>query len=105
MLLHSCRRKQRLSAALLLLLLSACAPLVWTRPDTPPEQAQLDANDCQQRAWREAQLRSFSYPGYRGWRWRDPFWGDRYYEESRLTRFCMEVRGYNLESARSRRTE
>jgi hypothetical protein len=32
-------------------------------------------------------------------RWRDPFWGSRYYDESWLTRFCMEVRGYQLEAA------
>ena len=82
---------------LLVLLLAGCAPLQWTRPETTREQAQADATDCQQRAWQESNWRSFGYgPGYRG---RFPFWGDRYYDEVRLTRFCMEVRGYQLQAA------
>lgn len=80
-----------------MLLLAGCAPLVWTRPDTPPEQVKLDATDCQQRAWQEAQWRAFSYPGYRA-RWRGSLLNDPYYDETRLARFCMEVRGYTLQS-------
>lgn len=81
-------------------LLAGCAPLEWTRPDATPEQARADAVDCQQRAWRESQWRSFAFPpAYRWGRWHDPFWGDRYYDESRLARFCMEVRGYTLQAA------
>lgn len=77
--------------------LAGCAPLQWTRPDASAEQARADAEDCQQRAWRESQLRSFGYgPAYRG---RFPFWGDRYYDETRLARFCMEIRGYTLHAA------
>jgi hypothetical protein len=84
---------------LVALLVAGCAPLQWTRPDASPEQMHADAEDCQQRAWRETQLRSFAYSSaYRGGRWRDPFWGDRYFEESRLTRFCMEIRGYTLQA-------
>ena len=80
--------------------LAGCAPLEWTRPDATPEQVHADAEDCQQRAWRESQLRPFAYGlSYRSGRWRDPFWGDRYYDETRLTRFCMEVRGYELQAA------
>lgn len=82
---------------LFVLLLAGCAPLQWTRPDTTLEEARADAEDCQQRAWRESNWRSFGYsPGYRG---RYPLWGDRYFDETRLTRFCMEVRGYQLEAA------
>jgi hypothetical protein len=79
--------------------LAACAPLEWSHPDATPEQAREDTQDCQQRAWREAQWRSFAVgPSYRrGW-WRDPLWGDRYFDEARLARFCMEVRGYSLQS-------
>ncbi|OAI52627.1 hypothetical protein AYO46_05030 [Betaproteobacteria bacterium SCGC AG-212-J23] len=91
----------RIAARFLLtafLLLAGCAPLQWTRPDATPEQTQADTADCQQRAWQESNFRSFGYgPGYRWSRY--PFWGDRYYDETRLTRFCMEVRGYSLEAA------
>jgi len=87
----------------LLLLVAGCAPVEWTRPDATPEQARADAADCQQRAWHEAQWRSFAYrPAYRYWRWRDPFWGNSFYEETELTRFCMEVRGYRLQAAETR---
>jgi hypothetical protein len=80
------------------LLLGGCAPLEWTRPDATPEQVQADAADCQQRAWQESNWRSFGYgPGYRWSRY--PDWGDRYYDEARLNRFCMEVRGYQLQAA------
>ena len=80
--------------------LAGCAPLEWTRPDVSPEQVRADSEDCQQRAWRESQLRPYSYgPMYRWGRWRDPFWGDRYFDETRLARFCMEVRGYTLQAA------
>jgi hypothetical protein len=84
---------------LLAVFLAGCAPLEWTHPDATPEQVQLDAEDCQQRAWREAQWRSFGYLSYGRGRWRDPYWSDRYYDETRLSRFCMEVRGYTLQAA------
>ena len=80
-------------------LLAGCAPLQWTRPDTTLEETQADVVDCQQRAFREAHWRSFASPTWRAGRWRDPFWGNRYYDESWLTRFCMEVRGYELQAA------
>lgn len=83
---------------LLAVVLAGCAPLEWTRPDVTPEQTRADAEDCQRRAWQESQSRAFGWPMYRAARWRDPFWADRYYDESRLTRFCMEIRGYTLQS-------
>lgn len=87
-------------ALLLAVIVAGCAPLEWTRPDATPEQARADAEDCQQRAWRESQWPPYGYwPAYRRGRWRDPFWADRYYDESRLTRFCMEVRGYTLQAS------
>lgn len=88
---------------LLLLLVYGCAPLEWVRPDVTPEQARADSADCQQRAWQEAQWRSFAYrPAYRWGRYRDPFWGDPFYDEARLARFCMEARGYRLQAAERR---
>jgi hypothetical protein len=85
-------------ALLAALLLAGCTPLQWARPDTTLEETRSDVEDCQQRAFREAQWRSFASPTWRGGRWRDPFWGSRYYDESWLTRFCMEVRGYELQA-------
>ena len=84
---------------LLVLLLAGCTPLQWTRPDASLEQTRADAEDCQQRAWRESQLRSFWGPGYRAGRYPYWGWGDRYYDETRLARFCMEIRGYTLQAA------
>jgi hypothetical protein len=81
---------------IVLVSLTACTPMEWTRPDATRDQVRTDASDCQQRAWREAQWRSYA-SGPRGWRY--PYWGDRYYDENRLTRFCMEVRGYTLKAA------
>ena len=79
---------------LLALLVAGCAPLQWMRADATQEQTRADVEDCQQRAWREAQWRSG--PPVRAGRWRDPFWADRSFDEARLARFCMEVRGYTL---------
>ena len=85
-------------ALLLAVLLAGCAPLVWTRPGTTPEQARLDAGDCQQRAWQEAQFRGLAYgPGPRLGR-RDPFLNDPFSDETRFARFCMEARGYRLQA-------
>jgi hypothetical protein len=91
---------RRYRAFTLLFLIAGCAPVQWARPDATPERAKADAADCQQRAWHEAQWYSFAYrPAYR--RWRDPF-GDPFFDETRLARFCMEARGYSLEAAEKR---
>jgi hypothetical protein len=94
---------RRYRALTFLLLFAGCTPVQWTRPDVTPEQAKADAADCQQRAWHEAQWYSFAYrPAYRYGRWRDPFYGDPFFDETRLARFCMEARGYSLEAAEKR---
>jgi len=94
---------RRYRALTLLLLIAGCAPVEWARPDATPEQAQADAADCQQRAWHEAQWRSFTYrPSYRYSRWRDPFWGNSFLDEAQFARFCMEVRGYRLQAVEAR---
>jgi hypothetical protein len=96
---------------LLLLLATACTPLYWVRPDTGAQQLETDLQHCQREAWREASWRwSFYYPfgpsfvhdlhGRRVMVWQpaplyDPF-GDRFFEESRLTQFCMRAKGYEL---------
>jgi hypothetical protein len=102
-------------AALALAAACGCTPLEWVRPDTSPEQFQADLNDCRARAWQEASVRSWSYvtpmaPVYardasgRGFFvWpstplADPY-GHQLMEESRLTQFCMESKGYALQPA------
>jgi hypothetical protein len=102
----------RVLSALLLLLATACTPLYWVRPDTAPGQLEADLQYCQQQAWREAGWRSSFYhrpfapyvvhdlQGRRILVWPhssfyDPF-GDRFFEEARLTQFCMRARGYEL---------
>jgi hypothetical protein len=101
----------RRAAALFLLAVSlgACAQLEWAKPEVAPAQVQKDSADCREAAWREASARYFWYSpwyyppfGYA----RDPrvrfatlpggYYGDRLYEEDRLTRFCMQAKGYQL---------
>lgn len=100
-------------AFLLLILLAAggCTPMYWVKQDAGPEQIQQDAAQCRQEAWREASWRSWFYRplgptvvqdlhGRRFLVWPhsmfgDPF-GDRFFEESRLTQFCMRAKGYEL---------
>jgi hypothetical protein len=99
-----------LIAAAAALLLSACTPMQWVRPDVTPEQAQLDLAYCQQEAWREARWRSFMYRPYGPMLLHDPWgrrfiWGhpafggpfhDEFMEEARLAHFCMRAKGYDL---------
>ena len=81
----------------------------WVKADAAPEQMNLDAAQCQQEAWREAQWRSFFYRPFgptwlrerRGrplsaWPMGDPF-GDSFMEEARLASFCMRAKGYELQ--------
>jgi hypothetical protein len=100
-----------LAMSLAVLLAAACTPLQWVRQDANPAQLEQDMAQCQQQAWREASWRSFYYPSLgpalihdvRGRRvlvwpyspFSDPF-GDRFFEESRLTQFCMRAKGYEL---------
>ena len=85
---------------------AGCTPMEWVKPDATPEEQQQDAIACQQSAWQEARMRSWYYrpfPGGPGRRafygpfgpYGDPF-GDPFMEEARLTRFCMQSKGYEL---------
>lgn len=94
------------------LLVSGCTPLAWVKPGASPAEVDASLQACQLAAWREASWRStwmyrpfgpsvvqdalgrryflWPYPYYT-----DPF-GDRFFEESRLTQFCMRAKGYEL---------
>ena len=98
---------KRTFSAVLLLLLAACTPMQWVRPDSPPpEHIQADVQHCQAAAWNEARMRNLtSFPGYGPWRYRSPYspfgdpYGDRFLDESRLADFCMRSKGYELAPA------
>jgi hypothetical protein len=96
------------------LILGACTAMQWVRPDATPEQVAADEEHCRDEAWRETRLRYLGYGPFGPWMTRDvlgrplfyppygPFFDpamDRYYDESRLTDFCMRAKGYQLESA------
>ncbi len=106
---------ERVLVAVLALAAAGCAPMEWVKADATPEQVAEDSKQCQDSAWREANLRWSRYYGSIGpmvysdslsrrflvWPWgpfSDPY-GDRYLEESRLTNYCMRARGYELKSA------
>ncbi len=78
----------------------------WVKPDSAPEQMQKDAAECRDAAWREASRYSYyPYYSYSPYSPRARFYGppgvyyyqDRFYEEERLTQFCMQAKGYRLE--------
>ena len=83
----------------------------WVKPDASAEQFHADQQDCQQKAWREAQNRAWMHrmepvigPGFVVWptgAFADPH-AHQFMEESRLTQFCMESKGYKLEAAPKR---
>jgi hypothetical protein len=101
-------------------LVSACTPMEWVKPDTTAEQLRDDAIYCQQEAWREARLRGWynrpfapvfirdpSGRAVMGWPYGpagDPF-GDPYLEENRLTQFCMRAKGYELQPVEKPKAE
>ena len=104
---------RRLLAATFTIALVACAPMQWVKPDAPTEQVARDEEECRNLAWREANVRGSLYhpvapvfaPGSMGrgamiWpsgAYVDPF-GYQIMEENRLSQFCMESKGYSLES-------
>jgi hypothetical protein len=87
---------------------SGCTPMHWVKPDASADQFRADQQDCQQKAWREAQNRTWMYrmepvvgPGFAVWpsgAFADPS-AHQFVEESRLAQFCMESKGYKLEAA------
>jgi len=107
--------KRLLTLVALFAAAGGCAPMEWVKADATPEQAAEDSKQCQDVAWREANLRWARYYGAYGpmqyqdsigrrflvWPWgpfSDPY-GDRYLEESRLTNYCMRAKGYELRNA------
>src|SRR5258706_3987314 len=93
-------------------LVSACTPMEWVKPDITAEQLRDDSMYCQQEAWREARLRAWYYRPFAPVFLRDPSgravmgWpygpagdpvGDPYLEENRLAQFCMRAKGYELQ--------
>jgi hypothetical protein len=93
--------------------LCACTPMQWMRDGALPEPAAIaqDATTCRQQAWQEAQYRAWAYRPIAPIVSRDPFgrhfvawpygsygspFGDPFFEEARLTDFCMRAKGYEL---------
>jgi hypothetical protein len=93
---------------------TACTSTQWVKQDASAEQVQADEQECQQSAWREAELRSWHYYTMLGpvfardasgrgllvWPTTpmvDPY-GHQMMEESRLAQYCMESKGYRLQS-------
>lgn len=93
------------------LLVVACTPMQWVKPDADAAQSEADATDCQMRAWQEARWSESYRLGLFPYMYRDPFgrpflapyspwydpFGDRFMEESRLANFCMRSKGYELQ--------
>lgn len=99
------------SLALVVASLSACTPMQWMREGVAPDPSVLekDAVTCRQDAWREAQFRSWAYRSSSPMVLRDggvrrfvvwPYgygpYADPFFEEARLTEFCMRAKGYEL---------
>jgi hypothetical protein len=99
-------------AIVALVLACGCTPMQWEKAEVSGEQLRADQQECQQAAWREAQWRSWSHQTMLGpvfardatgrgfFLWPsgamvDPF-GHQLMEESRLSQFCMESKGYKL---------
>lgn len=101
-------------AVALTALLGACTSMQWAKPEASGEQIARDEQECRQAAWREASARYWFHqpfapvfvPHPRGggfFAWPtgalvDPY-GNQLLEESRLTQFCMESKGYRLQPA------
>jgi hypothetical protein len=96
------------------LAVTACgAPSVYTKTGASEEVAKADLGDCRTAA-RDESWRSYGFgyafgPGpWAGWGfgygggyglWRQRLSSDRYFEEGRLTDFCMRNKGYTLTPA------
>lgn len=94
-------------ATALLLVLGACTPSRWDKPDTAPEAAHADLAQCGRSAQQEAFQRTTRPPLFPPFGFRGPFdefvWGpsyqqfaadQRFYLQSRLTDNCMRAKGY-----------
>jgi len=91
--------------------LAACTPMQWIKDGAVPatEAFEQDASMCRQHAWREAQYHAWAYRPYGwtpyaggrrfigGWPYGPGYpFGDPFFEEARLTEFCMRSKGYEL---------
>jgi hypothetical protein len=90
---------------------AGCTPMEWVKEDATSEEREQDSIACQQAAWHEARMRTWYYRPFAAVPFRDasgrrffagplgpyydPF-GDPFMEEARLTRFCMQSKGYEL---------
>jgi len=96
-----------------LVLVSGCASVAWTKPGVTAEEFAADRRQCQQDAWQEANWRYLDRTYLSGGRWSyhkklgrpligypyapfgDPI-GERYIQETRFADFCMRAKGYEL---------
>ncbi|MGQ0544324.1 MAG: hypothetical protein ACT4P3_03205 [Betaproteobacteria bacterium] len=102
----------RIAIAAAALVLAACTPMQWVKPDAAPGQFQADMDECRKQAWQEAQMRmAFYHPMapavvtdslgrrllvYPYGPFADPF-GHQFMEEDRLAEFCMQNKGWTLQ--------
>lgn len=99
--------------AVLLLLISGCATVEWSKPGVSAEERAADTRACQQDAWRAAswQVLDRTYPYGGAWVYPDPLrrpmagypyapfgepFADRYMMEMRFADYCMRSKGYDL---------
>ena len=95
--------------------LGACAPMQWVKPDADVDQVRSDEQACRLAAAREASYNSYWYqhrvqpvvagPGQVIWpsgAFVDPS-AQQLLDESRLTQFCMESKGYQLVPAQAKK--
>ena len=73
--------------------LAACTPMQWVKPGATPEEMSRDATQCQDEAFLEANTHLWPY--YRGRRL-SSLRNDPFFDEARLTNFCMRIKGYEL---------
>jgi hypothetical protein len=91
--------------------LGGCTPMQWVKPDAAADRVRGDEQACRLAAAREARFNSYWYqhrmqpvivgPGHVIWPsgpFVDPY-AQQFFDENRLTHFCMEAKGYQLQPA------
>jgi hypothetical protein len=104
---HSIGVYRRSSAAALLLLITACAEMQWSKDGTGPDDRERDLAACRGQAQSQAERQSVPHPG--GPRivgvdrlgrpivsQPEQLDGERFMAERDLTRHCMGRKGYRL---------
>jgi hypothetical protein len=94
----------RLAFALVSLLVAACAPMEWYRPDMGAAETEDDQHQCADQAWRATSWNYVYAPATYWGPFGRGYWGpyaspynDRFMEEARLADYCMQAKGYRLE--------